>query len=103
MTTPAQYAFYPSDTLNAVSIAATSAVQVLSINTKAIWGSIRICVAGTQEIAWAYGSVGASISKSVHMLPNTVEVFALPPNTSQISIVASATGSTVYLNTGNGL
>jgi len=103
MTTPAQYAFYPSDTLNAVTCAATSAVQVVSINTKAIWGSIRICVAGTQEIAWAFGSASPTISGGVHMLPNTVEVFALPPNTSQISIIASSTGSTVYLNTGNGL
>lgn len=59
---------------------------------------------GTQTIFWAYGTQSSlSVSNGVPMLPNTVETFSLPPGITTISVIAAATGSTLYVTAGDGM
>ena len=86
------------------SIAVTAAVQQLTLPpVPAEGGSMRLVNAGTQTIYWSYGvSASLSTSNGVPMLPNTVETFSVPGGTTQLSVIAGATGSTLIATVGDG-
>lgn len=63
---------------------------------------LRLCNVGTQTVFWAWGSVTASVSTSTPIPPNWVEVYSCPEGVSQISVIAAATGSTLYCTAGFG-
>lgn len=63
---------------------------------------LRLLNAGNQTIFWAWGSVTAAVATSTPMLANTAEVFTCPEGVSQISVIAAATGSTLYCTAGFG-
>lgn len=86
------------------SLAVTASVQQLTIPViRSGVGTIRIVVSGTQEVAWSFGvAPSLTLTNGVAMLPNTVETFTVPPNVTQISVVAAATGSTIRVHTGYG-
>jgi hypothetical protein len=82
--------------------------SVTQINLPATVGSdslnARFCVHGTDPVSWAYGNQsGLTLGNGVFMLPNSVEVFALPPGFSQISVISSGTGSTLRIVVGDGV
>ena len=67
--------------------------------TKATGGIMRLVVVGTQPVTWCFGSNSQlTTSNGVTVLGNSVEKFHLPANVTQISVVASATGSTAYVS-----
>lgn len=64
----------------------------------------RFVNSGSQVIYWAYGTqAGLTAANGVPMLPNTVETFTIPAGVSQISVIAAATGSTLYITAGDGM
>jgi hypothetical protein len=67
-------------------------------------GHARFCVQGADPVAWAYGSrASLSLGNGVFMLPNSVEVFSIPPGVSQISVISSGTASTMRIVVGDGV
>lgn len=94
----------PAGTVNG---AVTASVTQINLPTGAPYATEtvgRFVNSGTQTIFWAYGSEASlSPSNGVPMLPNTVETFTLPPGISQISVIAGATGSTLYITAGDGM
>lgn len=104
-----QYPFQPRGAVGTtpntqVNIAVTSAVQQVNLPVLPSEGvSMRVVVDGTQGIAWSYGSSsGLTVGNGVYMLPNTVEVFNLPPSVTQLSVIAAASGSTLRVILGDG-
>lgn len=67
-------------------------------------GHARFCVQGADPVSWAYGSrSGLTLGNGVFMLPNSIEVFAVPPGVSQISVISSGTASTMRIVVGDGV
>lgn len=60
---------------------------------------------GANVIYWTYSSVAiptAVVATGIASMPNTVEVFTLPPNVF-IAAIASATGNTLQVTPGEGI
>ena len=57
---------------------------------------------GTQTVFLAYGNVTASITTSMPILANTQITISYPAGTTQLSIIAAAAGSTLYVTSGDG-
>ncbi|WP_257834541.1 hypothetical protein [Burkholderia glumae] len=91
----------PAATTN---IAVTASVQQLALpSTTAESTTMRLTNSGTQTVFWSYGAAsGLTVSNGVPVLANTVEEFTVPGGVSQISVIASATGSTLYATLGDG-
>ena len=91
----------PNSTTN---LAVTTAAQQLTLpSIPAEGATLRLVCAGTQTVFWSYGaSSGLTVSNGVPVLANTVETFFVPGGTTQISLIAAATGSTVYATVGDG-
>lgn len=89
-----------------VSGAVTASVTQISLPSTVGADSLnaRFCVQGTDPIAWAYGTQASlTLSNGVFMLPNSVEVFALPPGITTISVISSGTASTLRIVIGDGV
>lgn len=86
------------------SIAVTAVVQQLDLPAiPAGGGAMRVVVDGTANVAWTYGAVaGLTLNTGVHMLANTVEVFSIPGNVTQLSVIGAAAGSTLRVIVGDG-
>lgn len=86
------------------SIAVTTAVQQLTLpQIPSEGGSMRIVVDGTANVAWSFGVVaGLTMNNGLPMLANTVESFSIPAGVTQLSVVGSATGSTIRVVVGDG-
>lgn len=100
------FPFQPAATAATTSnIAVTTASQTFTLapSVGADGGSMRVTNSGTQNIFWALGSVTASMTTSMVMQPNTTETFSLPGGVNTISVIAPATGSTMYVTVGIGL
>ncbi|MGG2046765.1 hypothetical protein [Burkholderia gladioli] len=91
----------PNSTTN---LAVTTAVQQLTLPAVPAEGAtLRLVCSGTQTVFWSYGvSSGLTVSNGVPLLANTVEPFFVPGGATQISLIAAATGSTVYATIGDG-
>lgn len=64
---------------------------------------MRLANIGTQTIFVALGTVTASASTSMPIMANTIEMFSLPGGVNTLSVIAAATGSTLYATIGIGL
>lgn len=92
-----------SATQNTANIAVTAAAQQIPLPlVPAEGGTMRLVNSGNQVIFWLYGNLAVTTANGVPMLPNTVETFSTPPGT-QLSVIAAATGSTLYVTIGDGL
>lgn len=86
---------------NTQNLAVTASNQTLTITPGIGNRSIRILVTGTQNVFFSYGAT-AALATSTPLLANTVETFFLASDTTQISFIAAATGSTIYITLGEG-
>ena len=88
------------------SIAVTTAVQQITLPVdqgNPAGATVRLVCAGTQLVAWCWGAQsGLTASNGVPMLANSSEKFRIPPGVTQISVIAGATGSTMYATLGDG-
>lgn len=95
---------FPSTAVTTTSVAVTAVNNsfTLTPSVGSDGGSMRVVNIGTQTIYLAYGSVTASVATSMPILANTVETFSLPGAVNTLSVIAAATGSTIYVTTGIG-
>lgn len=82
-----------------VSAAVTATAQDITFGAT---GAIRLANIGTQVVFWKQDTGGASASADVPLLPNSAELFSVPPATTKISVIAAGTGSTLYVTPGVG-
>lgn len=87
------------------SIAVTTASQTLTLSpgVGSDGGSMRVANLGTQTIFVALGAVTSSMTTSLPMVANSVEIFSLPGGVNTLSVIAAAAGSTVYVTIGMGM
>lgn len=88
---------------NTVNAAVTGTSAALAITRPSIGTqSVRIVNSGTQVIFVEFGvsTVAAVAATSMPILANTVETFVLANEVTHIAAIASTTGSTMYVTTG---
>lgn len=100
-------AFRPLGKNRTVNLLTTAAAQGLSIPDSPLGvRALRIVNSGTDttfiELVDATGPA-ATITTSMPMLPNTVEVFTSANDITTLSIIGAAGGNTVYVTYGEGL
>lgn len=102
----AQYPFSPvpsaANTL-AQAVTATNATFTLPALAIGTEQSIVLTNIGTQTAFWAWGTVTSTVTTSMPLLANSAQVFAVPYGVTTISIIAAATGSTLYATLGTGI
>lgn len=99
------YPFQPAATAaSTTALAVTGSNQALTMSpaTGSDGGTMRIANIGTQTVFIALGTVTSSVTTSMPMLANTVETFSLPGAVTTLSVIAAATGSTLYVTVGQG-
>lgn len=102
-------AFRPLGQNKTVNIAVTTSPQTLNFGVVPFGTqAIRLVNNGTATIFIEFGDPTispptASAATSQPMLPGTVEVFTLDTTDTQISVIGSAAGSTLYVTLGEGL
>jgi hypothetical protein len=96
------FAFQPrGGAASTVSIAVTASAQAVGLPVLAAEScTVRLVNAGTQTVFIAFTGTAVAAT-SMPMLANTVEVFSMP-NGSALSVIAAATGSTLYATVGDG-
>jgi hypothetical protein len=99
------YPFQPTggaaSTVNA-TVTTSSAQISLGNAVGADGGSMLLTNIGTQTVFIAYGTVTASITTSMPLLPNTATVISAPAGITSLSVIASSVGSVLYITTGCG-
>ena len=89
-----------------VNIAVTASAQQFYIPGAPGANQVRIVNSGTTLVFILFGAGGsaqvATATNAMAMLAGTVEVFTLPANGLQLSVIAGATGSTLYATAGAG-
>ena len=90
---------------NTSNIAVTAASQTFNLapSVGADGGTMRLVNLGTQTVFIALGTVTASVTTSMPMLANSAETFSLPGGVTSLSVISTATGSTLYASIGIGL
>ena len=90
---------------NTSTIAVTASNQPLTLSPAvgSDGGSIRIANVGTQTVFLAFGTGTASVTTSMPIPAGGVEVFSCPGGLSTLSVIAAATGSTLYATPGTGI
>ena len=95
----------PNPPVAQVNVGVTAAVQQINLQNAPYANETvaRFVVNGTVAIAWCYGAqAGLTTSNGVLMLGNTVEVFSIPKDVTQISCIAGGVGSTLSIIVGDG-
>lgn len=87
----------------ALAVTASNQTLTLSPNGGSMTRSMRIAVIGTQTVFIALGTVTSSVTTSMPILANSVEVFTLPAGLTTLSVIAADTGSTIYVTVGEGV
>ena len=64
--------------------------------------TVRLTNVGSQVVFWKANTGGASATADTPLLPNSTEVFSVPPATTIIAAVAAGAGSTLYISPGVG-
>ena len=97
-----QYSFQPrGGGTGTVSIAVTATAQAIGLPVIAQEGAtVRMVNSGTQVVFVAFAGT-ATVEGSMPILANSVETFSLPTG-STLSVIAGATGSTLYATIGDG-
>ena len=86
-----------------VNVAVTATAQTLTLTSPGAGtgnATLRLANKGSETVFFHFLAT-ATLSNGVPILPNTVEVFDLGGLTS-LSVIAAATGSTLYATTGVG-
>lgn len=87
----------------AVGTAATAITFPTTLGTM----SVRVCNIGTQTVFMlpreAGNATDATATNAIPIPAGQTEVFTLSPGTTNLSLVAGATGSTIYTTLGEGL
>lgn len=86
-------------------LAVTTSVQQINLPIPTSYGeqTLRIVVDGTANIAWCVGvNSQLTINNGVPMLGNTIETFDVPIGITQLSVIGTATGSTIRVTVGDG-
>ena len=65
-------------------------------------GSLLITNLGSQNVFLAYGNVTASVTTSMPILANSAQTISAPGGLTQLSVIAPAAGSTIYVTVGRG-
>ena len=87
----------------ALAVTESNQTLTLSPNGGSMTRSMRIAVIGNQTVFVALGTVTSSVTTSMPILANSVEVFTLPAGLTTLSVIATATGSTIYVTVGEGI
>lgn len=98
--------FQPAPTAastTALAVTAANQTMTLSPNGGTQTRSVRLANIGTQTVFVALGTVTSSVTTSMPVLANSVEVFTLPGGVTTLSVIAAATGSTLYATIGDGV
>lgn len=98
--------FEPIPSQNTANIAVTGASQVLAVPVAGQGTrSIRVLNSGTQIIFIVFGisTSTAAVATAMPILANSAEIFTLPNNVTHVAVIASATGSTMYITVGEGV
>lgn len=93
---------FPAATVNAAVGTSSSFVALPKLGVQAI----RVANVGANVIFIEQvesAATAASVTTSVPMLPNTVEVFTFPNDKVGVAVISAATGNTVYITPGEGL
>lgn len=100
-----QYPFQPiAGAASTLNIAVTASNQTFTLPSPPnSGGTMRLVNSGSQVVFWAYGTVTSAVATSTPMLPGTVETFTLPGGVTTLSVIAGATGSTLYATIGEGM
>lgn len=99
-------AFQPAPTAastTALAVTGSSQTLTLSPNGGAMTRSIRLANIGTRTVFVALGTVTSSVTTSMPVLANSVEVFTLPASITTLSVIAAGTDSTLYATIGDGV
>ena len=64
--------------------------------------TVRLTNIGNQVIFWKVGTGGASVTADTPLLPNSSELFSIPPATTVIAAIAAGAGSSLYVTPGSG-
>jgi len=99
-------AFQPAPTAastTALAVTGSNQTLTLSPNGGAMTRSMRLANIGTQTVFVALGTVTSSVTTSMPILANSVEVFTLPASITTLSVIAAGTGSTLYATIGDGV
>ena len=100
-----QYPFQPNggaaSTTNGSVTAASTQITLPAVGSDG--GTLLLTNIGTQTVFIAYGAVTASLTTSMPILANSAQTISIPGNVSQLSVIAAATGSTLYATVGGGI
>jgi hypothetical protein len=103
-------AFYPqANTVNVAISNVTANVQVNTLTGGAGAGTgyqIRLYNNSSSTAFVAFGSsssVAATLTTSLPLAPNAVEVFTVPYQTNYVAVIAAAAGGTLYATAGEGM
>lgn len=87
----------PQGTVNA---AVTGVAADLTIVPGA--SAVMLTNVGTQVVFFKFNTGDASASADTPLLPNTQNIFSMPPGTTKINAIAVGAGSTLYASPGTG-
>lgn len=99
-------AFQPAPTAastTALAVTGSNQTLTLSPNGGAMTRSVRLANIGTQTVFVALDTVASSVTTSMPILANSVEVFTLPAGITTLSVIAAGAGSTLYATIGDGV
>lgn len=88
------------------NIAVTAAAQTQTLNLSLGVFAIRFCNIGTVTVFVLAGETtqtDATVSNAIPIPAGQTEIFTFPKGTATFSVIASATGSTLYTTVGEGL
>lgn len=89
-----------------IALAVTASAQQLALPLKSSHSAtVRLVNVGSQVVFVLFGNLTVTTSGTalgMPLLPGSVEVFSLPPSVTQLSAIAAATGSTLYVTCGEG-
>lgn len=84
------------------NVAVTTASQSITINAAAARdGTVRLANIGSQTVFVSFGAA-AVVATSTPLLLNSAEAFSVPLGVTAVHVIASATGSTLYVTEGTG-
>lgn len=88
------------------NIAVTATAQTVTLNLSFGVFAVRFCNVGTQTIFFLMGEssqTDATVSNAIPLPSGQTEIFTFPQGTRTYSVIASATGSTLYTTVGEGI
>jgi len=96
-------AFKPGPTVsqNLAVTAGAASIVLNNLNRAKSSRTVRIANNGSNPVFLSFVTT-ATTTQGMCMLGNTVEVFTLPQECTAVSLIAIATGSTVYVTEGEG-